>query len=89
MSDCTHENQELKAKIEMLSRENLGFRQQLRKLQTALANVRHPPGEGYKELQSTRRGTQAGTCLAVMILSICLLVAPHLNPFVGVSSLLD
>ncbi|CAI4224316.1 unnamed protein product [Auanema sp. JU1783] len=68
VSDCTQENQQLKERIDVLSRQNQSVMMQLRKLQAAIA-------------QSTRRGTQAGTCLAVIILSICLLVAPNLNPF--------
>ncbi|CAJ0927299.1 unnamed protein product, partial [Mesorhabditis belari] len=68
VNDCTQENNDLKQEVERLRHENLYVRTQLRKLQAAFA-------------ASTKRSTQAGTCLAVLVLSLCLLVAPNLNPF--------
>ncbi|CAJ0574385.1 unnamed protein product, partial [Mesorhabditis spiculigera] len=68
VNDCTQENNDLKQEVERLRHENVYVRTQLRKLQAAFA-------------ASTKRSTQAGTCLAVLVLSLCLLVAPNLNPF--------
>ncbi|KJH43502.1 bZIP transcription factor [Dictyocaulus viviparus] len=75
VADCSQENQELKAQVEMLTRQHQSVLSQLRKLQAALGQVTF-----YKLFKSTRRGAQAGTCLAVLLLSVFLLVAPHLNP---------
>ncbi|GMT07341.1 hypothetical protein PENTCL1PPCAC_29515 [Pristionchus entomophagus] len=61
--------QDLREEIEMREREKSSMMGQIRKLQAALA-------------QSSKRGKQAGTCFAVLILSACLLVAPNISPLI-------
>uniref|UniRef100_A0A0N4ZWZ9 BZIP domain-containing protein n=1 Tax=Parastrongyloides trichosuri TaxID=131310 RepID=A0A0N4ZWZ9_PARTI len=62
-----NENRELRQKLENLNNENQSIMAQLRKLQALLT----------KEAKNT---AQTSTCLAVMVLSVCLLVAPNLSP---------
>uniref|UniRef100_A0AC35UAD2 BZIP domain-containing protein n=1 Tax=Rhabditophanes sp. KR3021 TaxID=114890 RepID=A0AC35UAD2_9BILA len=62
-----NENRELRIKLESMSTENSSMMSQLRKLQAMLA-------------KETKAPSQAGTCLAVMVLSVCLLIGPNLSP---------
>lgn len=70
VSESTKENQALKQQIERLSSENQSVISQLKKLQAQLG-------------QNAKRTTQAGRCLAVFMLSACLLVSPQLSPLVS------
>uniref|UniRef100_A0A7E4VPJ2 BZIP domain-containing protein n=1 Tax=Panagrellus redivivus TaxID=6233 RepID=A0A7E4VPJ2_PANRE len=67
VNHVTSESDELKRKLEALSRENESLVSQLRKIQASFSNA-------------NKRTTQASTCLAVMLFSMCLLVAPNLSP---------
>lgn len=65
---CTRENTLLRKQVEQLTKQNHSLVGQLRRLQQAVTN-------------GSRRSAQAGTCLAVLLLSFTLLVAPNLSPF--------
>jgi len=65
---CLEENEALKRHVKMLTGQNSKLQAQLRKLQAALAN-------------NGRRSAQTGTCLAVLLLSFALLIAPEYSPF--------
>ncbi|CAG9530246.1 unnamed protein product [Cercopithifilaria johnstoni] len=67
VENCTQENEELKKQVEHLKTLNSTYLSQLRKLQSMVAN-------------GSKRKVHAGTCLAVLMLSVCLLVPPHLSP---------
>ncbi|KAK6106762.1 bZIP transcription factor family protein [Brugia pahangi] len=67
VENCTQENEELKKQVEHLKILNSTYLSQLRKLQSMVAN-------------GSKRKVHAGTCLAVLMLSVCLLAAPNLSP---------
>ncbi|XP_037021170.2 cyclic AMP-responsive element-binding protein 3-like protein 3 isoform X1 [Artibeus jamaicensis] len=68
MSACTAQNQELQRKVLHLEKQNLSLLEQLKKLQAIV-------------LQSTSKSAQAGTCIAVLLLSFALIVLPSISPF--------
>ncbi|XP_028376933.1 cyclic AMP-responsive element-binding protein 3-like protein 3 isoform X2 [Phyllostomus discolor] len=68
MSACTAQNQELQRKVLHLEKQNLSLLEQLKKLQAIV-------------LQSTSKSAQAGTCIAVLLLSFALIILPSISPF--------
>ncbi|XP_007949229.1 cyclic AMP-responsive element-binding protein 3-like protein 3 [Orycteropus afer afer] len=68
MSACTAQNQELQRKVLHLEKQNLSLLEQLKKLQALV-------------VQSTSKSAQAGTCIAVLLLSFALIVLPSISPF--------
>ncbi|XP_076977246.1 cyclic AMP-responsive element-binding protein 3-like protein 3 isoform X2 [Tamandua tetradactyla] len=68
MSACTAQNQELQRKVLHLEKQNLSLLEQLKKLQALV-------------VQSTSKSAQAGTCIAVLLLSFGLIVLPSISPF--------
>nr|KAF6348148.1 cAMP responsive element binding protein 3 like 3 [Myotis myotis] len=68
MSACTAQNQELQRKVLHLEKQNQSLLEQLKKLQAIV-------------VQSTSKSAQAGTCIAVLLLSFALIVLPSISPF--------
>ncbi|XP_036315817.1 cyclic AMP-responsive element-binding protein 3-like protein 3 isoform X2 [Pipistrellus kuhlii] len=68
MSACTAQNQELQRKVLHLEKQNQSLLEQLKKLQAIV-------------VQSTSKTAQAGTCIAVLLLSFALIVLPSISPF--------
>ncbi|KAM7143156.1 cyclic AMP-responsive element-binding protein 3-like protein 3 isoform 3-T3 [Molossus nigricans] len=68
MSACTAQNQELQRKVLHLEKQNRSLLEQLKKLQAIV-------------VQSTSKSAQAGTCIAVLLLSFALIVLPSISPF--------
>ncbi|KAM7416024.1 hypothetical protein PAMA_018206 [Pampus argenteus] len=65
---CTAHNLELQKKVQMLQKQNISLIEQLRKLQ-ALVKM------------STLKASTTSTCVAVFLLSFCLIIFPSVNPF--------
>ncbi|XP_032108132.1 cyclic AMP-responsive element-binding protein 3-like protein 3 isoform X2 [Sapajus apella] len=68
MSACTAQNQELQRKVLHLEKQNLSLLEQLKKLQAIV-------------VQSTSKSAQTGTCVAVLLLSLALIILPSISPF--------
>ncbi|KAM4807877.1 cyclic AMP-responsive element-binding protein 3-like protein 3 [Rhinophrynus dorsalis] len=68
MSACTAQNQELQRKVLQLEKHNMSLLEQLRKLQALVS-------------QSAGKAAQTGTCVAVLLLSLSLIIFPSLSPF--------
>jgi hypothetical protein len=72
---CTESNFELQQKVETLQMQNKTLMQQLSALQTLITN-KIPAYPQTKTAQAT-----TGTCLMMVVFSVCLLVFPSANPF--------
>ncbi|KAF7633563.1 hypothetical protein Mgra_00007058 [Meloidogyne graminicola] len=68
IENCTQENVELKRQIEILAGENKHLVAQLRHMQMTFGN-------------SSKLTGQRGTCLAVLLLSVCLIISPNGKQF--------
>ncbi|CAH2292271.1 cyclic AMP-responsive element-binding 3 3 isoform X2 [Pelobates cultripes] len=68
MSACAAQNQELQRKVLQLEKHNISLIEQLRKLQALVST-------------SAGKAAQTGTCVAVLLLSVSLIIFPSLSPF--------
>ncbi|CAB1331449.1 unnamed protein product [Coregonus sp. 'balchen'] len=68
MSACNTHNQELQRKVFQLEKCNTSLMEQLRRLQTLV-------------MGGSKKTTQTGTCVLVLLLSFSLILFPSLNPF--------
>jgi len=68
VGQCSEQNEKLKQHVQTLASKNRTLQAELRKIQAALAS-------------NGRRTGQTGTCLAVLLLSFALLIAPEYGPF--------